>query len=230
MAIGDIEFPLKRGPKKAITCWASAWTDLLQVGQMTYLFVQIPRDDWAPNLYQRRALIDDALITYGRLFNSGARKGIVNLRPWIDELGPESVALHEEAMRWRDKHVAHRDDNDLEHMIVTVLWQQFGTAKPALRLRLETSTGPDNDLATDLQAMVEMLRNWVWERELWPRQQEWFEALGPTALEGMRRQARPHKDTKTVPQAIRITQDLGSLPTTPTPPYRRLPSGTKRAR
>lgn len=180
--------------------------------------------DWAPDLFPKYALIDDAVISYMRSFTSGKRRGVVDLLPWIAELGLESQALHEQAVRWRDKHIAHHDDETAAHMTLTLLWGQFGATQPGLRVRYERSLGPDDDFAHDFLAMCELLRNWIWERELWPQQQTWLQELGPDAIDGMRAKARPHSDKANVINALRVSQDIGSERPQPTPPYRRLPS------
>lgn len=230
MAIGDIEYPLKRGDRLRLECWAAAWMDFLQAGQMLHLAVEADqRRDWAPALFPKYALIDDAVITYMRSFTSGRRRGIVDLKPWIDDLGAETQELHERAARWRDKHIAHHDDETAAHMTLTLLWGQFGTTQPGLRVRYERSLGPDDDFARDLLALCELLRNWIWERELWPQQDAWLRELGHDAVDGMRRKARPHADQTNVINALRVTQDIGSERPKPTPPYRSLPS-KRRAR
>lgn len=222
MAVGDVEYPLKRGPTKELKAWASAWLDLLQVQLMLQQFLEIDRSEPLTLVIQRRALADDALMAYARLFNAGARRGVVDLRQWIQELGDESVALHAEAMRWRDKHIAHRADDDLEYLSLTLVWENFGASKPGLRLRLETATGPDDELAQDLLIMSKQLADWVWERELWPRQQDWLNQLGPQAIEGMRLKAKPFQDDQSnVARSLRLTADIGSEQPESTPPYQR---------
>lgn len=228
MAIGDLEYPLKRGPQRALQCWSSAWLDLLHAGQMLHLFLAVPENERLAKVFERRALVDAAVVAYGRLFNDGTRKGVVDLTSWLDELGPEVQALHDEALRWRHGHMAHRGKNDLEHLTVTVLWEKFGSTQPALRLRMESSSGPDDDFARDLLAVCELLRNWIWERKFWPLQQAALAALGPRALDGMRSRAQPYKDRSNVERALRVTQDIGSEMPTPTRPPRKLPSGKRR--
>ena len=230
MAIGDLEYPLKRGPLRTLECWSSAWLDLLHAGQMLHLFLTVPQRQRAAKVFERRALVDAAVVAYGRLFNDGSRKGVVDLTPWIDELGPEAHAVHEEALKWRHGHVAHRGKNDLEHLTVTLLWENFGSTQPGLRLRMESTTGPDDDLARDLLAICELFRNWIWERKLWPLQQETLAAHGPKALDGMRSKAQPFQERSNVERAIRVTQDIGSRKPSPTRPPRSLPSRKRRVR
>lgn len=94
MAIGDVEFPLSGPHAKELQHWSSTWLDLIQVGQMLHMALEMKSGDMARDIYTRRALLDDALVTYGRLFNSGRRSGTVDLMPWIQELGEDSVAAH----------------------------------------------------------------------------------------------------------------------------------------
>jgi hypothetical protein len=73
---------------------------------------------------------DSALIRYGRCFKEGRRNAFQIPKSWIGELTPELREAHSEAIRIRDKHIAH-SVNDWElntpcAQIVRV--KEYGTA------------------------------------------------------------------------------------------------------
>ena len=104
-------------------------------------------------------------------------------------MGDDALAVHNEAMHWRDEHVAHRVNSDWEQSDVRLLWSASGTAEPTFRIRLVTALGPDEEFAVKLGEHAKALADRVWEKCLVPLKDRYFVDVDPVELQ----RARDHR-------------------------------------
>jgi len=113
-------------------------------------------------------MIEGAIATYGRCFVDGTRYHTALLLPIVEGLGADAVDTHDEAMRWRHRHVAHRLESAWEQSEVSYLWTTDDVLTPQMRVRLVTTLGPDDEFADRLAEHSKLLANRVWEDRLVP--------------------------------------------------------------
>lgn len=150
----------KPAARKAIDL-ASLWADLLLVEMSLHERSKIPRA--GSNLYLRRALWEQAVIGYGRCFNTGSREKLP--ADLLDTMSPAEVDTHRETLAWRNKHVAHRVEKRFEWTDVSLAYRPETDSAHAVRIRVELNEGPEGGLADALQRLAQRLRIELWERE-----------------------------------------------------------------
>jgi hypothetical protein len=150
---------------------ASVWADLLLVGMSLHERKQMQQGS---QLFARRALWEQAVVAYGRCFKTGPRRQLPDrLRA---QMVGGSVRVHDEVLRWRDKHVAHRVDKELEWTSISLTYPE-GESKPrSVRVRVQLPMGPEDDrLADALAELAGGLKDRLWE--------QWFPELERAILE-----------------------------------------------
>ncbi len=210
MVIGDFEAILRDSKTaRVVSAWASVWWDLRTASQIVYDRSHI-RGRSYEQVFTRRSMIDGAIVTYGRCFVSGSRYEAAEVKPLVDEMGDGALAVHDEAMRWRHRHIAHRVDADWEQSDVRVLWGAFKTAQPTFRIRLVTALGPDEEFAVKLGEHTKTLADRVWEKRLIPLKDRYFADVDPAKLQLVRdHHAVPYEPPQQGEGMIGVTLDIG---------------------
>jgi hypothetical protein len=219
MPIGDFEAEL-RNPraKRDASAWASVWWDLRTAAQILHTRSQLPIGAYE-SAFTRRAMIDGAIVTYGRAFVGGARHDIADAYALVTEMGERALQVHDEAMRWRHRHVAHRVEADWEHSDVRLLWGAFGELAPTFRIRLVTALGPDNDFAAELGEHSKALADRVWENRLIPIKDRYFASVDRAQLATIKsHHAAPYTPPPQPQGTIGVELDIGSEPGRPGSP------------
>lgn len=163
-------------------------------------------------IFAQRSMIDGAIVTYGRCFVSGSRYEAADVKPLVEEMGDDALAVHDEAMRWRHRHVAHRVDADWEHSDVRILWTSFGTGQPTFRIRLVTTLAPEEEFAVKLGAHAKTLADRVWEKRLIPLRDHYFADVDPVKLQNIRdRHAAPYQPPQQQEGTIGVTLNIGDI-------------------
>ncbi|MGH3569064.1 MAG: hypothetical protein ACRDRH_24185 [Pseudonocardia sp.] len=177
-----------RTKARAIAAWASAWWDLRVVGQILHDRVLLGHAD-SSKIFTRRGMIEGAIATYGRCFVDGTRYHTALLLPIVEGLGSDAVGTHDEAMRWRHRHVAHRLESAWEQSEVSYLWTTDDALAPQMRVRLITTLGPDDEFADRLAEHSTLLANRVWEDRLVPLKEKY---ISETPVERLRSLSSHH--------------------------------------
>lgn len=171
------------GPSTAqLESWAGLWGDLLHVDMVLQYRTGLAPDKPA-EVFARRALWEGAVIAYGRTFKSGRRK--VVLKDLIERIGGNAPQIHDEITRWRDRHVAHRVDQDRETVGTTAEIDPDGPRIIQLRVGVAPATGPDaegDDLVSRFHPYVETLRNVVWAERIDPLAAQAVREIGVDGL------------------------------------------------
>jgi hypothetical protein len=190
MAVGDYEAEVRDRPtRRALAAWGSVWLDLQTVGQMVLARQDLPAENAVDVVVVRRAVLDGALVTYGRCFTDGTRFAVADLLPLVAQLGEAGEAVHEKAMHWRHRHLAHRLDSELETTSVHYLWRNFAKDRPTIRVRVATHYEPPGEtFSNELGDHCMALAGLVWTERMWPLKNEHLEAMGADRL----RQIRDH--------------------------------------
>lgn len=163
--------------------------------------------------FARRGLLDGAVITYARCFASGRRTPEADIKSLLADLTPELSRTHDAVMWWRDKHVGHRVDQDLEQVDVRLLWGNFGASEPTVRTRVRTRVRPDNEAFEDnFEVLAETLAAGIWDRFLFPLQQQLLTDLGTDELVRLKAGAAPYREPQTSVGEITVAMDIGSRP------------------
>lgn len=117
------------------------------------------------NMFGRRAMWDGAVVAYCRCYKTGRHRAL--LAKMLDGLTPPQRARHNEAMRWRDKHIAHRVDKKLETVMVVAI---VDPADQVVKVegRVTTSMSPAESTIAEFAEVVDLLKNRVWEEGLVP--------------------------------------------------------------
>lgn len=209
----DVDFEAElRDPKTArvVSAWASVWFDLRTASQIIYDRTYVQGRGFE-QVFTRRSMIDGAIIAYGRCFAKGSRYGAgeVKVKPVVDEMGDDALAVHGEAMRWRNQHVAHRANADWEQSDVRLLWGASGTAQPTFRVRLVTAPGPDEEFAVKLGEHAKALADRVWEKRLIPLRDRYFAEVDPVKLQNLRDHAAPYEPPPQREGVIGLTLNIG---------------------
>ncbi len=188
MSSKDLEAELRdRRTARVASAWASVWWDLRAVSQIVYDRSQIPANS-AAHVFTRRSMIDGAIIAYGRCFVDGSHYEAARVKPLIDEMGDDAVTVHEETMRWRHRHVAHRVKANWQESDVRILWGEFGTASPTFRIRLVSTLGPGEEFVVKFGEHAKALADRVWENRLTPLKDRYFAQVDPVKLQNVRDQ------------------------------------------
>lgn len=160
--------------------WCSAWADLLLTDMA--LMYRAELEPNIVNMFRRRAYWESATVSYGRLIVSDKKRKIP-FKEFIGEVtGDDGLALHEQIMDWRHRHVAHRTGAEYES-VETVLAFENGSATPnALKIVLGVDMGPldDSEFVQAFQQHVKMLRDAMYERKLHPLGEEIIEYFNAT--------------------------------------------------
>jgi len=199
MEFPDLEAPIKGASVQLLQNWCSLWADLLHVDMVLHGRQQLADD--ASLLFVRRALWESAVIAYGRTVSGGSRQ--LQVRELLPLMGDDAAACHEDAMRWRNKHVAHRQDRARELLTTHAVLDPVARGVTGIRVRVAPALGPEDDggeLATRLQAHVHTLRNLVWEQRIRPLEAEVIAAYAGD-VEALSKLAKPVTD----PQAFCLT-------------------------
>jgi hypothetical protein len=215
VAIGDLENNLPKAQTRLVAAYSSAWWDMRHAAQILHARANLGVDP--ADYFARRGLLDGAVITYARCFVGGRRTPDADLGSLVAALPPDLLEVHEAVMWWRDKHVGHRVDAQLESVGVTLLWGAFGTNAPTLRTRVVTQVRPDDpDFESKFEQMALLLANRIWEEFLHPLQQELLEQLGQEKLMALKSSAMPLREPTLPTASILVSMDIGSSPPQPT--------------
>ncbi len=145
--------------------WASLWSDLLHVGQVLHTLDLTPAN--LDNVFTRRALWESAVIAYGRMATKRGRK--VRFVELLATLGDDAVQCHKRVMKWRDRHIAHRQDPSRETISTHAVIAPELRRMLSIRIRVAPAIGPEQDgeaLIPLFQQHVFALRNIIWEQRL----------------------------------------------------------------
>jgi hypothetical protein len=159
--------PLDSVDANVLRKWGSAWLDLVHADSVLNARRGIPVIP--ANVFVRRALWESAVISYGRLGQSTQRRKI-DLGALFAASGDSGASeFHDEIMRWRHGHVAHRADAAFESVKALLCVDGLGSPH-ALQLVVEPAIGPQDDenLVERFRAHVFLLRNTIWESFMAP--------------------------------------------------------------
>jgi hypothetical protein len=98
--MAELEATIDGDEVVALKNWASVWADLLHVDMVLHAREAIP--EHPANLFTRRALWEGAVIAYGRTAKAGRREVLIS--EVLQALGDDSKRIHQDVLRWRDKH------------------------------------------------------------------------------------------------------------------------------
>jgi hypothetical protein len=214
MAIGDLENTLEGRLATQIGHYSSAWWDMRHAAQIMHTRSELGKDP--AHYFARRGLLDGAVITYARCFADGTRTPQAKIRPLLDALTDDELAVHKTALWWRDKHVGHRVDKRLETISAHLLWGNFGVNAPTIRVRLMTRVIPElADFQAGFEALAQRLAERIWEEHLYPLQQELFAELGTDTMLKLKQSAQPYHESPYPIGTIGVATDIGSIPPVP---------------
>ena len=147
MAIGDFENVLPRKLTRRLAAFSSSWWDMRNATQIMHSRSELGTQP--DEYFARRGLLDGAVITYARCFADGTRTKLADIRSVLDGLDDHELSTHKTVLWWRNKHVAHRVDPDLEQVDVTLLWANWGSNAPTLRCRVVSTIRPETEGVED---------------------------------------------------------------------------------
>ena len=154
---------LTRHDADLIRKWASLWVDLLHVRQALYMREQLANTP--ANLITRRALWESAIVSYGRMGASDERK--VEWETFVRTIGGDGAfALHQDLMRWRHEHVAHRTGAQFETVTVSAI---FGETRELNLIcgHVATNVGPSSaEYVQRFHDHVDSLMNYIWTKKM----------------------------------------------------------------
>ena len=210
MAIGDFESVLPKKLTRRLAAFSSSWWDMRHAAQIMFSRAQLGTDP--SDYFARRGLLDGAVITYARCFADGTRTKLADIRPVLDGLSADALKTHETVIWWRNKHVGHRVDPELEQIDVTLLWGDWGRNAPTIRTRVVSTIRPEAEsFEVAFEALAKKLADRIWERFLYPIQQEVLAEIGSERLAQMKAQASPFKEVPLPIGTIRVAMDIGSV-------------------
>jgi hypothetical protein len=165
-----LETKLKGDLTRELADLASLWADFQLVEMSLHARKKLNRRS---EVFARRALWEQAVIAYGRCFNTGTRQKLP------DQLKAQmvggSLRVHDEVLRLRNKHVAHRVDKD-EWTRISLTYPKGQPDANSVRVRVGVPTGPEDErLIEALAELVSSLKNRLWE--------QWFPRLEAAILE-----------------------------------------------
>jgi hypothetical protein len=163
MVAKNREIILKSPLAREYAEWWSIWCDLLSARQALHDRNGI--EATPSNMFSRRALWDGAVVAYCRCYKTGRQRAM--LGKMLDGLTRSQRARHDEAMHWRDKHIAHRVDKKLETVMVVAI---VDAADQVVEVegRVTTSMFPAESAIAELAEVVNLLKDRVWEERLVP--------------------------------------------------------------
>jgi hypothetical protein len=163
MAAENREIILKTSLAREYAEWWSIWCDLLSSRQALHDRNGIEAKP--SNMFGRRAMWDGAVVAYCRCYKTGRQRAL--LGKMLDSLTPSQRARHDEAMHWRDKHIAHRVDKKLETVMVVAI---VDAADQVVEVegRVTTSMSPAESAIAEFTEVVNLLKDRVWEERLVP--------------------------------------------------------------
>jgi hypothetical protein len=211
MAVGDFEASLPRKLTRKLAAYSSSWWDMRHAAQMLYSRSTLGQEP--AHYFARRGLLDGAVITYARCFADGRRTPHADIRSLLVTLTPKLRDTHETVMWWRNKHVGHRVDQNLEQVDVNLLWGNFKTHASTVQTRVRTRIRPDGDgFEANFEKLAAKLATRIWEKHLYPLQQELFVELGPEGVVRLAAAAIPSSQPETAPGEILVTMNIGAKP------------------
>lgn len=87
----------------------------------------------------------------------------------LAEFGQEVQEFHDELMRWRNHHVAHRVDDAREQTEARAIIDTAGEQIKAIRVTVSPTLGPEDEgeeVASRFMGHVKVLRDLVWTQRL----------------------------------------------------------------
>jgi hypothetical protein len=162
----ELEAPVTGASVVQLRSWSSLWADLLHVDMALHARDQLPENP--TNLFVRRALWEGAVVAYGRTAKTGSRQ--VLIKDLLDALGPSAQRCHDEVMKWRDKHVAHRQDRSRETVTARAIVDADDHRLVAVRVRVSPATGEEDggQLVSAFKRHIKLLRDMTWEQRIRP--------------------------------------------------------------
>jgi hypothetical protein len=147
--------------------WCSLWADILQV-RMT-LHAREHLVDEPANLFARRSLWEAAVVAYGRTAANGRRpQRIADL---LSMLTTDARECHEEVMKWRNQHVAHRVDEGREQVEVKAILDTKQQTVKRVDISVMPILGPEeegSDFADRFEWHVTALGEVCWQERIRP--------------------------------------------------------------
>ena len=99
--------------------YTSAWWDMRTAAQMMFGRRRLgEQPEWG---FERRAILDGAVMAYSRCIESGRRR--TDIRALVAALDTPMAETARVIDQWRDHHVAHRVNRAWEAVNVTMLWE-----------------------------------------------------------------------------------------------------------
>jgi hypothetical protein len=161
----SVEAHVASKPAQELAHLTSLWADLQLVEMSLHYRSQIPKS--LKSIFTRRALWEQAVIAYGRCFTSGRRPQVP--AGLVDQLSPSARAIHEAALIWRNKHVAHRVESSFESVEAFLVYRPDEAEPRAIRVRATVSAGPDDPkLATQLGQIAKGIKDRLWVEYIGP--------------------------------------------------------------
>lgn len=120
-------------------------------------------------------MVDGAISAYGRCFVDSTRADAVDLLPIIKSFGLDAERVHDEALKWRHRHIAHRLESEWEHIDVKLYWPENKAGSVGIRATLTSTLGPDDEFADKLGKHCVELANYIWENELTPTKSRYID-------------------------------------------------------
>ncbi len=198
----DVRAPVSGDTVLKLRNWSSLWADLMHVDMVLHARDNTP--DVATNLFARRALWEGAVIAYGRAAKTGSRQILVT--ELLSALGPHAQQCHDEVIRWRDKHVAHRQDRSRERVTAEAVLDPAGKRILEIEIAVAPAVGPDYDggqLVPRFQTLVFDLRNLAWEQRIAPLEAQAIAENSPQ-VDRLLQAARRHTPPPPTPFQINI--------------------------
>jgi hypothetical protein len=161
-ATGLLESKIDDEIARELADLAGVWADLLLV-EMCLHHRKSLTGGRSEQLFVRRGLWEQAVIAYARCYKTGRRRALPDqLRA---QMGVGSLRVHDEIMRWRDKHVAHRVDQQLEETYISLTYPQGEKHARSVRVRVVLPIGPEDErLVDELGELARELKNRLWEQ------------------------------------------------------------------
>lgn len=200
MASRESHVKLETSEANRLGKWGSLWFDLQHV--VMVLDARLNTLDKPENTFVRRALWESAVVSYGRMAASDRKRKLDHENLLCVAGGSDALAFHEQVMRWRHDHVAHRLSKDFEAVEVVAYYEDGEAARPdAIGLNVSTWTGPKDDAieAVQFREHVTLLRDTLWVEYLAP--------VGESIVRRERMEAAPDAESERR-DADRITANL----------------------
>jgi hypothetical protein len=185
----ELETRVRDDQALRLTDKVSLWADLLLVRQSLHSRKSLPNS--ASEIFTRRALWEQAVIAYARCFGTGRRERVPD--HIMRGISSDLLEVHEEVLKWRNTHVAHRVEAKFERAEATVVYSAGSDDPESVRVRVHLPVGPNEEsFADDFEKLADKIKNAIWE--------QYFPVLELDLLrvhaerEETRRQAEPIQD------------------------------------